>query len=78
MRQPAEGTAKMLYPMRETFTPVEGGVRVRATIGEVHHTLRNVCGVFKPTERLAAGAASAGRYCLTSKLCRNVVHAASG
>ncbi|MDQ6875184.1 MAG: methylmalonyl-CoA mutase family protein [Actinomycetota bacterium] len=44
LRKAAEGTDNVLYPMREAL-------RARATIGEVCDTLREVWGVYQPTER---------------------------
>jgi methylmalonyl-CoA mutase N-terminal domain/subunit len=44
LRRAAEGTDNVLPPMREAL-------RVRATVGEVCHTLRGVWGVYHPVER---------------------------
>ncbi|TBO54626.1 methylmalonyl-CoA mutase, partial [Streptomyces kasugaensis] len=43
LRQTAEGTGNVLYPMREAL-------RARATVGEVCQTLREVWGSYLPTE----------------------------
>jgi methylmalonyl-CoA mutase N-terminal domain/subunit len=44
LRRAAEGTANVLYPMREAL-------RARATVGEVCHALRDVWGRYQPAER---------------------------
>jgi methylmalonyl-CoA mutase N-terminal domain/subunit len=44
LRAAAEGTANVLYPMRDAL-------RVRATVGEVCDTLRGVWGLYRPTDR---------------------------
>jgi methylmalonyl-CoA mutase N-terminal domain/subunit len=44
LRRTAEGTGNVLLPMRDAL-------RVRATVGEVCHTLRGVWGVYRPVER---------------------------
>jgi methylmalonyl-CoA mutase, N-terminal domain len=44
LRKAAEGTDNVLLPMREAL-------RLRATVGEVCHTLRAVWGVYRPVER---------------------------
>ena len=44
LRKAAEGTENVLPPMREAL-------RLRATVGEVCHTLRGVWGVYRPVER---------------------------
>jgi methylmalonyl-CoA mutase N-terminal domain/subunit len=44
LREAAEGTGNVLYPMKEAL-------RLRATVGEVCGTLREVWGVYEPTER---------------------------
>ncbi len=43
LRKAAEGTANVLPIMREAL-------RLRATVGEVCHTLRGVWGVYQPVE----------------------------
>jgi methylmalonyl-CoA mutase, N-terminal domain len=43
LRKAAEGTDNVLYPMREAL-------RVRATVGEVCHALRDVWGVYHPSD----------------------------
>jgi len=40
----AEGTENVLYPLKEAL-------RARATVGEVSTALREVWGVYTPTER---------------------------
>src|SRR6266508_1524571 len=44
LRKAAEGTDNVLYPMREAL-------RAKATVGEVSHALRDVWGLYQPTER---------------------------
>ncbi|GAA4458483.1 methylmalonyl-CoA mutase family protein [Phytohabitans houttuyneae] len=44
LRAAAEGTANALYPMREAL-------RARATVGEVSGALREVWGVYRPSDR---------------------------
>ncbi|HEX8630726.1 MAG TPA: methylmalonyl-CoA mutase family protein [Catenuloplanes sp.] len=44
LRMAAAGTDNVLFPMREAL-------RARATVGEVCHALREVWGVYRPTER---------------------------
>jgi methylmalonyl-CoA mutase N-terminal domain/subunit len=44
LRAAAAGTANVLYPMKEAL-------RVRATVGEVCHALRDVWGVYRPSDR---------------------------
>jgi methylmalonyl-CoA mutase N-terminal domain/subunit len=44
LRDAAGGTENVLYPMREAL-------QVRATIGEVCHALRDVWGLYRPTDR---------------------------
>jgi methylmalonyl-CoA mutase N-terminal domain/subunit len=44
LRSAAEGTANVLYPMKEAL-------RARATVGEVCGTLREVWGIYRPSER---------------------------
>ncbi|MDP9240667.1 MAG: methylmalonyl-CoA mutase family protein [Actinomycetota bacterium] len=44
LRKAAEGTGNVLYPMKEAL-------RARATVGEVCDTLRDVWGIYRPTER---------------------------
>ncbi len=44
LREAAAGTANVLYPLREAL-------RVRATVGEVCHALRDVWGRYQPVER---------------------------
>jgi methylmalonyl-CoA mutase N-terminal domain/subunit len=44
LREAAEGTGNVLYPMREAL-------RLRATVGEVCRTLRGVWGEYRPVER---------------------------
>jgi methylmalonyl-CoA mutase N-terminal domain/subunit len=44
LRAAAEGTDNVLYPMREAL-------RARATVGEVCHALRDVWGIYRPTDR---------------------------
>ncbi|GAB7050037.1 acyl-CoA mutase large subunit family protein [Catenuloplanes indicus] len=43
LRAVAAGTANVLYPMREAL-------RARATVGEVCHALRDVWGIYRPSE----------------------------
>jgi len=44
LRVAAEGTANVLYPMRDAL-------RAMATVGEVCDTLRGVWGLYRPTDR---------------------------
>jgi methylmalonyl-CoA mutase N-terminal domain/subunit len=44
LRDAAKGTENVLYPMREAL-------RARATVGEVCHALREVWGLYRPTDR---------------------------
>jgi methylmalonyl-CoA mutase N-terminal domain/subunit len=44
LRSVAEGTDNVLYAMREAL-------RARATVGEVCHALRDVWGIYRPTDR---------------------------
>jgi methylmalonyl-CoA mutase N-terminal domain/subunit len=44
LRAAAEGTANLLYPMREAL-------RARATVGEVSGALREVWGLYRPSDR---------------------------
>jgi methylmalonyl-CoA mutase N-terminal domain/subunit len=44
LRKAAEGTDNVLYPMREAL-------RARATVGEVCHALRDVWGLYRPSDR---------------------------
>ncbi|MET8066460.1 methylmalonyl-CoA mutase family protein, partial [Micromonospora sp. NPDC005313] len=44
MRAAAEGDANVLYPMKEAL-------RARATVGEVCGTLREVWGIYRPSDR---------------------------
>ena len=44
LRQAAAGTGNVLYPLREAL-------RLRATVGEVCHSLREVWGRYQPVER---------------------------
>jgi len=44
LRAAAEGTDNVLYPMREAL-------RLRATVGEVCHALRDVWGTYRPVDR---------------------------
>jgi methylmalonyl-CoA mutase N-terminal domain/subunit len=44
LRAAAEGTDNVLYPMREAL-------RARATVGEVCHALRDVWGLYQPSDR---------------------------
>src|SRR5207244_3680978 len=44
LRQAAAGTANVLYPLREAL-------RLRASVGEVCHSLREVWGRYQPVER---------------------------
>jgi methylmalonyl-CoA mutase N-terminal domain/subunit len=44
LRVAAEGTENVLYPMREAL-------RARATVGEVSGALREVWGVYRPSDR---------------------------
>jgi methylmalonyl-CoA mutase N-terminal domain/subunit len=44
LRAAAEGSANVLYPMKEAL-------RARATVGEVCDTLRAVWGLYRPTDR---------------------------
>ncbi len=44
LREAAEGTANVLFPMR-------AALRARATVGEVCDTLRGVWGLYRPTDR---------------------------
>ncbi|MBX6723815.1 MAG: methylmalonyl-CoA mutase, partial [Dactylosporangium sp.] len=44
LRVAAEGKDNVLYPMREAL-------RARATVGEVCHALRDVWGVYRPSDR---------------------------
>jgi methylmalonyl-CoA mutase, N-terminal domain len=45
VRSAAQGSTNLLYPMREAL-------RLRATVGEVCDTLREVWGVYHPADRL--------------------------
>ena len=45
LRRTAEGTDNVLIPMREALA-------ARATVGEVCHALRDVWGVFEPSDAL--------------------------
>jgi methylmalonyl-CoA mutase N-terminal domain/subunit len=45
IRKAAEGTTNLLYPLREAL-------RARATVGEVCDALRDVWGVYRPSDRL--------------------------
>jgi methylmalonyl-CoA mutase N-terminal domain/subunit len=45
VRSAAQGSANVLYPLREAL-------RLRATVGEVCDALRSVWGIYRPTERL--------------------------
>ena len=44
LEKAAQGTENVLLPMREAL-------RLRATVGEVCHTLRGVWGIYRPVER---------------------------
>lgn len=44
LRSAAEGDANVLYPMKEAL-------RARATVGEVCGTLREVWGIYRPSDR---------------------------
>jgi methylmalonyl-CoA mutase N-terminal domain/subunit len=44
LREAADGTANVLYAMRDAL-------RLRATVGEVCHTLRGAWGLYRPTDR---------------------------
>jgi methylmalonyl-CoA mutase N-terminal domain/subunit len=44
LQEAAKGTENVLFPMREAL-------RARATVGEVSHALRDVWGLYRPTDR---------------------------
>jgi methylmalonyl-CoA mutase N-terminal domain/subunit len=44
LQEAAKGTENVLFPMREAL-------RARATVGEVSHALREVWGLYRPTDR---------------------------